>query len=456
MDFVAAGAAHAVWRFRSPPPLMGCVLRVSRHGGDDASASTFVANVLTPLLGCQFVRPPLATLRLPAQVLNELREASASISPETAASLTTAAMAALESGGGVNGGGENGGGDGDSGLATLDVDHATLRLSSSDGAAAAAEPVATPALCVELKPKAGVLPAGPPLVTAHPGCSRYCLHVRSKRHQQLPADYCPLDFFSAEPLRLRRALSALLRLGPALNNLRLFSRDGSQVYGAGHGTHAALSRELRRELLQPTEGAAVDVEEEAAMGEADAEALLVEVLAAIFEQEPLLPRLSAAHALDQKGAASAAAACARAQELLGSEAALAARIADWGSSSSDAMPGSPELNGCIEELRRWLIALTASDVSLLIALRRLDADGDVPQLPQPQPASGLAPGVVRVRGGEVVVAYRVAVVDVQPKAVSKARAHADLDERIAAMPPLRSSCLERGREVGEVGGAAHD
>ena len=168
-----------------------------------------------------------------------------------------------------------------------------------------------------------------------------------------------------------------------------------------------------------------------------------------------LPRLSAAHALDQKGAASAAAACARAQELLGSEAALAARIADCGS-SSDAMPGSPELNGCIEELRRWLIALTASDVSLLIALRRLDVDGDVPQLPQPQPASGLAPGVVRVRGGEVVVAYRVAVVDVQPKAVSKARAHADLDERIAAMPPLRSSCLERGREVGEVGGAAHD
>ena len=59
-----------------------------------------------------------------------------------------------------------------------------------------------------------------------------------------------------------------------------------------------------------------------------------------------------------------------------------------------------------------------------------------PQTAQPQPTTSLAPGVVRVRGCAVVLAYRLAVVDVQPKPASKARAHAELDERIAAMPPL--------------------
>ena len=401
-----------------------------------------MADVLTPMLGSQFVHKPLATLRVPAHVLSELRDGTTPLSPAAAEAVASTATAALESGGGEA--------SGDGALATIEVDHTTLRPATGDG-------TATSALTIELKPKAGVLPAAPPLATAHPGCCRFCLHVRSK--QQQPSSYCPLDLFSAEPPRVRRALTALLRLGPGLNNVRVFGRDGSQVYGAGCGTHDALSHELQHELLQPADGAAAvdadaaafDADAEASAAErdpgADAEALLVDVLVGVFKQEPLLQRLSVAHDLGQGGASRAAAAGARAQELLGGEAALAARIADWWSSSRP-MPGSLELRGCVEELREWLIALTASDVSVMIALRRIPIGSDgVPPPRLPQPMKGLAPGVVRVRAGEVAVEYRLAVVDVQPKPISKARAHAELDERIAAMPRLRSSCVERARGV---------
>ena len=92
----------------------------------------------------------------------------------------------------------------------------------------------------------------------------------------------------------------------------------------------------------------------------------------------------------------------------------------------------------MEQLRAWLTALTAADVSLMLALQRAPADDGEPSRTQPS-GPALVPG--RVCCG--AFAYRLAVVDVQPKPLAKVEAHAELDRRIAEMPPLERTCLER-------------
>ena len=86
------------------------------------------------------------------------------------------------------------------------------------------------------------------------------------------------------------------------------------------------------------------------------------------------------------------------------------------------------------QLREWLIALSAADVSVMIALQRIeDAQSE-----RTQPPDSLAPGVVALEAGGALFAYRVAVVDAQPKPPSKVRAHYELDQRLAAMSRARS------------------
>jgi hypothetical protein len=91
-------------------------------------------------------------------------------------------------------------------------------------------------------------------------------------------------------------------------------------------------------------------------------------------------------------------------------------------------------------LRDWLLALTAADVSVMIALQRLEQPSAEERT---QPAASLAPGTVQVpaalaAGHATSFAYRVAVVDVQPKPPSKVREHFDLDTRLAALVPPRA------------------
>ena len=105
--------------------------------------------------------------------------------------------------------------------------------------------------------------------------------------------------------------------------------------------------------------------------------------------------------------------------------------------------GATQVAEEVAQLRAWLVALTAADVSLMLALRRAPAEDGLPS--HVQPSGGLSPGRVHAAGGEAFL-YRLAVVDVQPKPVSKAAAHAELDRRIAEMPPLARTCTERGGE----------
>ena len=221
-----------------------------------------------------------------------------------------------------------------------------------------------------------------------------------------------------------------------------------------------------------------------------AEALMVDVVVRVLLREPLLGRLRAVHARDVRGSGAAAEAHSRALAALGAEA-LAARLARWPPCSDGAAGQEAETGGAgaavavavaagapagavaegsegateraaaggavrapadgatqvadeVAQLRAWLTALTAADVSLMLALRRAPAQDGLPSHVQPSD-DGLSPGRVHAAGGEAFL-YRLAVVDVQPKPLSKVAAHAELDRRIAQMPPLARTCTERDGE----------
>ena len=112
-----------------------------------------------------------------------------------------------------------------SNAAQLELDHTLIRMHPG---LAGGSLVAHPAICVEIKPKCGLLPAGPPLTEAAPGRCRFCLRVSMKESASgAHSAYCPLDLYSAEPERVHKALGALLDVPH--NNLRAFSPQGRLV-----------------------------------------------------------------------------------------------------------------------------------------------------------------------------------------------------------------------------------
>ena len=248
---------------------------------------------------------------------------------------------------------------------------------------------------------------------------------------------------------------------------------------------AALHAELARELAAVSRAAASDATDapsgaeacpravagagagdgaEGATTAAALEEALVDVVCAVLEQEPLLARLAAVQRLGQVGSEGARRCHARAVALLGEEAAHRSIESHVRAGAGAELPGEvrsdrlagdevPETSDasaagvgagtdelatasaarCVATVADWLLALTASDVSVMIALEVLDdaADEacDVSGGCWAQAEDSRRPGVARTRGG-VRVAYRVAVVDVQPKPVTKVREHAERDARL--------------------------
>ncbi|KAG0163773.1 hypothetical protein DFQ28_009296 [Apophysomyces sp. BC1034] len=78
-------------------------------------------------------------------------------------------------------------------------------------------------LTIELKPKWGFLPTSPLIKQTHQKIKssrcRFCMHTHLKNHQL--SQYCPLDLYSLNPARMRRALRALI-LQPNQQKLRIF------------------------------------------------------------------------------------------------------------------------------------------------------------------------------------------------------------------------------------------
>ena len=93
-------------------------------------------------------------------------------------------------------------------------------------------------------------------------------------------------------------------------------------------------------------------------------------------------------------------------------------------------------------LRDWLIALTASDASVMLAIAPLGGT----ETERLQPDEPARPGVVADAAG-AAFGYRAALVDVLPKPPSKVRDHCEADRRLAARPPAEG-------EEGACAGAA--
>ena len=195
---------------------------------------------------------------------------------------------------------------------------------------------------------------------------------------------------------------------------------------------------------------------------AAAEPRLLALVARILLREPLLRRLRAAHARDALGSQRALAAYERAAALLGGgaagEAELVGRLSRWDEAHADAATGGDgggggamvaeaveewSLERCVASLRDWLIALTASDASVMLAIAPLGAAADGAAAARRARA---CPGVVADAAG-AAFGYRAALVDVLPKPPSKVRDHCEADRRLAARPP------EEGEE-GACAGAA--
>ena len=87
-------------------------------------------------------------------------------------------------------------------------------------------------------------------------------------------------------------------------------------------------------------------------------------------------------------------------------------------------------------LRDWLIALTASDASVMLAIAPLGGAAAEERLQPDEPAR---PGVVADAAG-AAFGYRAALVDVLPKPPSKVRDHCEADRRLAARPPEEGEC----------------
>lgn len=363
-----------------------------------------------------------------------------------------------------------------------------------------------PAVCVEIKPKSGLLVSSPCVPPGHDikrKVPRYLLHQFLKFKQcQLAAmgRYSPLDLFSNDLGRMRRALAALFET-PS-NNLRVFV-DGRLAYGAAARPALDAMSPLAASALPrhcaggAAAAAAADGQYSPRRSESDGEGSgagcepfgarplplavpqLVSLLAAALQREGVLPRLLQLQRLDEHDISGVAhlyrrlAAEVAAEGAAATEAAVHATAAAAGCSSNAvarllALP----LDSALAVLRGYLTAATARDCAVMVTLQEVavaaDSSGasgtagappaaDVPAGPADCSAAGGADAdpaaivrLIRCPASGRSFRYKLAFVDLDMKAASKIPAHHALDQRIlecvlaeqeALMSHLRSAGL---------------
>lgn len=433
LRLLGRGNEHAVWRYEGhEPALKCCVLRVRHTGGAHTPCTALPA--LSAMLH-PFVHAPLATLRLADGIAAQLCESAAhSGNPPThvAKSVVESMLSALD------GSRPSESWCASSMVACIELDH--TRVYSGVGG-----------ICVELKPKAAVLPPNAPLDAVTPRRCRFCLYadLKTQRKEKVasasesasasapssssplppsPMDmYCPLDFYSCEPVRSARAVSALLR--HPKNNLRVMDVASGEVLYGGPST--------------PLGGPDQRLPDGFSL--ATIEAIVLAVLA---EQSThtLLATLLRAQRRALIGSARAVDVYLRGVRLAGSEEGLCDLIRAHQSSCYCAgatcacatvgeAAGAPSLAECVALLSEWLLGLAASDVSLMLSVCLA-----------PPPSQATTPGISSsdtssprritipwggVPGGAAAsFYYRLAVVDVSAKPPQKVSAHAELDVAI--------------------------
>ncbi|KAG8690934.1 Inositol-pentakisphosphate 2-kinase, partial [Ceratobasidium sp. 423] len=142
---------------------------------------------------------------------------------------------------------------------------------------------------VEIKPKWGFLPnpthLSPETARYKLTKCRYCMHAyhasRAETHEERGITYCPLDLFSGDPGRVRKALGALWDAwdasGGSVNNLKIFVRGKILKPKAAKGFEPREFKELE-EFLEP-------------QGEG-MKGAFIETLGRMLDSSPLLAKLS--------------------------------------------------------------------------------------------------------------------------------------------------------------------
>lgn len=465
-QYIAEGALNLALRYAgSAPELRGTVLRVRKRnpeasGGGGAGAGSpwveslkFVDAVVLPLLGRRYVQPAVE-VPLREGFMHELAAHIEDARPQarrkhgldldlktallmldnTALPLpspaSTAAMKADK----------NAEAEAHAEAGTEAATEARTEAGTEAEAGTIAEAEAGPAVCFELKVKCGFVPATCPLVTldVKRRVDRFTMHQQLKNAQgklDSLSRYSPVDLFSYDRERVVAALEALV--ATPQNNFRMFV-DGRMAYpdAEGHGSRAALEALL--------------AEHGVAGGSADT---LVATLAGVLLREPLLRRLQDMQMLDDcdiEGVWPAFQAMeARGEHMrpLADGAALLPR------EPPSRAPQTPEEQH--EAVSRFMLACTAKDCSVMIVTRAAGAGagaGGGEEADEDEVADGEGEGDSEGEGagelsalpveadkkeGRTVVRgfegvdYSIAVVDLDPKPISKMQHYYELDQQVA-------------------------
>lgn len=267
-------------------------------------------------------------------------------------------------------------------------------------------------VCIEIKPKQGFLDHSTPGL---PLC-RYCVKqfLKAGKENGSRSGYCPLDLYSGNLDRMRRAVDNLI-LSPQ-NNFKVFV-DGQPVQETGP-FHYLRDTIIAALTFNFTSGRAT-----ATSGK-------------LSERSPL-GRILAFQSLDRLGVFRASQLYLTLCDLLGSPEAVDKALCDlsaWPSPALDLLSASVQQDGHVEEeelgeeeivrlLQSYLLSTTAKDLSLMILLSGPHYS------PAPHHSANTSPFVVQAEGG-AWFQCQVTGVDIVAKPTSKILKHQRDYERL--------------------------
>ncbi|KAA6429944.1 MAG: hypothetical protein FRX49_00376 [Trebouxia sp. A1-2] len=302
-----------------------------------------------------------------------------------------------------------------------------------------------PALCVEIKPKWGLLPMSPAIAAKHAikkRVSRFQLQQHLKLAQGKISSisaYDPLDLFSGGAIRTHKALVALI--ANPQNNLKFFM-DGKPVDTLG----LTAQPDSAETLVGKSFGLDSD-----SMKPGDAFALLANVLTDILLREGVLPKLLSIQALDAHDIMGIYPLYCHVLQQLRSQTdspnvAHSLTLIEGVSSESELSALQPQEAHVMSLLRKtwseqismirdYLLATTAKDCSLMITMQALPAavsPGHTESQCSCSQFSEFQEGfdLVAVPKIAVQIKYKLTVVDLDVKPHSKILNHYCLDQDI--------------------------
>ena len=486
LQSIGIGGEHAVWRYVGQDEwdlLAGCVLRL-RLSADDFSplrrpddsvgsmpyAETGNDTALPALkaaLGPEYLQPPLALLELPASVASQLlASARCGADPpewaqERAIDEMKGAVCGLRRP--VNG---------TAGLRRRVEERTHVGWVERDHTRA--HEVATEGICIEIKPKAGVLPPAAPLARIQPRRCRFCLYAQLKDEKkrgkaaassssseppQPPSrssggdvcDYCPLDLYAGTPDRTARAVDALLR--KPRNNLRIFDSTTTKLLlgGAAGGVEDSTVDAALTGAGYPPAVLRAILGDEGLLplvlhGKQEGSSTGGEYEFTAPSGPSLLDRLRSVQARTTIGSERAMEILERATVLASGDErlkqAIEARQASCScSGASCKCAGMRQLDESVTLLCEWLLSLAASDVSIMITLTRTP--------PAEQSTARWAPPIA-ASVGDTKIWWRCAVVDTSAKPLRKVREHRDIDAMITEDWTKRGAAMNKVTHVCEL------